>query len=331
MLTILLFGYPPDVSQKQNLRYRCMRITLAAVLICFATLAEARLPDLIPYRKGNLWGYCDSTKKIIIEPAWDRADVFGKTTAVVQKNGRFGIIDRTGKVIIQPLYYWIESEEHHGLREIMLTTYGDHGAINAAGVFVIPMQYEWLTWRGPFLEGMKGRGKCGVFDSLGRIVVPFIYRNRGDFPESMGDSGQFAMCRNGKWGVVDTAGKIVIPFSYYWVTSTDCGKWEARTDYFTSMYFDTKGNYLGDTLKCQSVLKDWSYHQLKNGMQSFVGDDKLIGFRNTSGRIIYEAQFLTAYDFEPNGLAFVGFRTGDCETCFGKGYIDSYGTKYWEE
>lgn len=300
------------------------------VLLCTFAL-NARLPDLIPYRKGNLWGYCDSTKKIIIEPQWDWVGLFGVSTAVVSKGGLDGVIDRTGKVIVRPLYRWIEVEEHHGLREIRRTSYGEVGAVNAAGEMVIPIEYEWLTWRGPYLEAMKGKGKCGVFDSLGGVVIPFIYKNRGDFPQSMGDSGQFSMCKNGKWGVVDTAGNVIIPFTYYWITSTDCGTWEVRTDYFTSMYYNTKGTYLGDTLKCQTTLRDWSYHQLKNGMQSFVGDDKLIGFKDAKGTVVYKPQFLTAYDFEPNGLAFVGFRTGECATCVGKGYIDRNGTKYWED
>ena len=38
----------------------------------------AQLPDLIPYRKGNLWGYCDSSKSIKITPQFDSAGWFDK-------------------------------------------------------------------------------------------------------------------------------------------------------------------------------------------------------------------------------------------------------------
>jgi hypothetical protein len=43
--------------------------------IIFSTLVlqgfAQKLPDLIPYRSGKLWGYCDSNKKIIIKPKYE--------------------------------------------------------------------------------------------------------------------------------------------------------------------------------------------------------------------------------------------------------------------
>jgi hypothetical protein len=35
------------------------------------------LPDLIPYRKGTKWGFCDKNKKIIIPVIYDNVEFFG--------------------------------------------------------------------------------------------------------------------------------------------------------------------------------------------------------------------------------------------------------------
>src|SRR6185503_1407318 len=78
------------------------------ILIICLTLPQfclaQKLPDLIPYHKGKLWGYCDSTKKMIIEPKYDNEDFFNKNGAVVQENGKYGIINKKGKYLAKPQY-----------------------------------------------------------------------------------------------------------------------------------------------------------------------------------------------------------------------------------
>lgn len=42
-------------------------IAQVSAVQCFAQ----KLPNLIPYREGKLWGYCDSNKKVIIKPKYE--------------------------------------------------------------------------------------------------------------------------------------------------------------------------------------------------------------------------------------------------------------------
>lgn len=296
----------------------------------FGQLLEARLPDLIPYRKGKLWGFCDSTKKIIIAPQWERVSLFGANSAVVQKDGRAGLIDRTGKIILEPVYKTIDYQEQFGVRKICLFDRGTVGAVNSLGEIIISPTYNWLCWQGPYLEGMRNC-KIGVFDTTGHEVMPFIYASCGDYPVSMGDSGQFAMPKNGKWGVVDTAGNTIIPFEFYWVTASGCGSWEVRTNYFESKYYDTQGKYISDSSYCPAQPPWLGFHQLVNGMKSYELESGLCGYLNAKGDTIFTPQFVIVNDFNADGLAFVEFRTKKCDSCFGKGYVDIHQTKYWEE
>jgi len=47
--------------------------------------------ELIPYRKGDKWGYCTPDKKIVISPMYDGASDFHEGLAPVLLNGKWGL------------------------------------------------------------------------------------------------------------------------------------------------------------------------------------------------------------------------------------------------
>jgi hypothetical protein len=110
---------------------------------------SARLPDLIPYRKGNLWGYCDSTKKMIIEPKYDFAYDFSEGTAIVLYKNTKAIIDTAGNETLLPdsmvISFW---PSHHGVRTF---NYGRpdregnfaNGLINEKGRIILEPINAW--------------------------------------------------------------------------------------------------------------------------------------------------------------------------------------------
>ena len=54
------------------------------------------IATLIPYRKGDKWGYCDWNKKIVIPVQYDDAWLFSEGLALVKVNGKWGFIDTKG-------------------------------------------------------------------------------------------------------------------------------------------------------------------------------------------------------------------------------------------
>jgi hypothetical protein len=66
--------------------------------------------DLIPFRRGEYWGYCTPDKKIVIEPVYDFADWFRDGLALVSKgcrndcvdiyDGVMGFIDNQGREVV---------------------------------------------------------------------------------------------------------------------------------------------------------------------------------------------------------------------------------------
>ena len=67
-------------------------------------LPAAAAPFMIPYRKGNKWGFCDSNRRMVIPLRYDWVDRFSEGSAGVGLQGKCGFIDRNGRVVI-PLKY----------------------------------------------------------------------------------------------------------------------------------------------------------------------------------------------------------------------------------
>lgn len=83
------------------------------ILLLFTRIsAFAQLPELIPYRKGDLWGYSDSTGKIIIPCKYTAVSLFRKggsgevfldkerKITFVVRTGKWGINELSGKEIV---------------------------------------------------------------------------------------------------------------------------------------------------------------------------------------------------------------------------------------
>ena len=70
-------------------------------LIFFAEIATAqKLPDLIPYRKGDKWGYADSTGKIIIQPIYNGVDTMHNGVLIAHGADKITyLLDSKGKIL----------------------------------------------------------------------------------------------------------------------------------------------------------------------------------------------------------------------------------------
>ncbi|MFM6924352.1 MAG: WG repeat-containing protein [Ferruginibacter sp.] len=75
---------------------------ILVLFLAFAAPVFAQNADmsLIPYRKGDLWGYAAPDKSIVIKPEYEEAHRFYEGFAAVKKGGKFGYINKEGKVVI---------------------------------------------------------------------------------------------------------------------------------------------------------------------------------------------------------------------------------------
>src|SRR5665213_2843471 len=101
-------------------------------------------PELIPYRKGDKWGFCTAEKRIVIDCVFDRASIFSQGLASVfniEKN-RFGFINQLGTIVI-PFSFECVKEFSEGLAAVKYN--GKWGFINKDGEIVIPFSFDFAN------------------------------------------------------------------------------------------------------------------------------------------------------------------------------------------
>jgi hypothetical protein len=87
-------------------------------------------PELIPYREGDKWGFCDRNKKIVIPCKYDDVEDFSEGLAPVELYGKWGFVDKEGKEVI-PIKYDGAGSFSKGLACVEL--YGKYGYIDKEG------------------------------------------------------------------------------------------------------------------------------------------------------------------------------------------------------
>lgn len=156
---------------------------------------------------------------------WDYLGAFDNGYAEVAiREGtmrKYGLIDRTGKVVIPPVYSTVVKDGNHdfvrvnqGVKFGLKQYYpGKWGVVNLNNKIIVPIKYTTIH---PFVNGLapaKYRSRWGVIDLAGNTVVPFKYAELGPcnpLLRVMPACSHVAL----KWGVVDCAENEIIPFMY---------------------------------------------------------------------------------------------------------------------
>lgn len=210
------------------------------------------LPALIPYRKGDKWGYCDSSKKIVVPPVYSRTWPLLNGLGKVEARGKDGMVDAQGHVFIPVEYDRIEGETEGMIR---VEKDGKYGYYDRSGRLVIPVQYETAY---DFREGLAAvmqNKLLGYIDKQGKTVIPFRYGNDlWDWPmvedEQMRPhvitmrNGIALLKKDGRMGAVNRKGKTVIPHRFEYMTYQDDSVICARDTAHHYYYYDYRGRLL---------------------------------------------------------------------------------------
>ena len=279
-----------------------------------STIADGRL---IPYRKGDKWGYTDSTKKIIIEPKFEGAERFTEDLASAKLNGKWGYIDKSGKEVI-PFTYDDAYPFENGVALILIKkgsqeyTSCCYGIIDKTGKEIVPPKFRSAS---DFSEGMAKIGagsslwKSGYIDATGKIVIPTNYADAENFSEGLAAVGYDpdidknmakGYINTEKYGFIDKTGKVVIPFKYW--RAGDFGDGLAPVAPFDEKlgwgYIDKNGN----------KVIEFKYDDAKEFNDGFapvrLDKDGKWGFIDKTGKEIIPYKYDNVWDIS-EGLALV--------------------------
>ncbi|HQZ83362.1 MAG TPA: WG repeat-containing protein [Pyrinomonadaceae bacterium] len=148
------------------------------------------------------------------------AGIFGQSVSgelfPIYEGGKYGLIDRTGKVVVEPTFTTILGSDDSA--DLFLTVAVDTfevkksnkrwGLINRAGEWAVPPQFDDA---GPFHEGyavVRENGKYKYINEKGEVLT-------GGFDYAKTFSEGLAVVNvGGKWGYIDLTGRVAIPLQY---------------------------------------------------------------------------------------------------------------------
>jgi hypothetical protein len=204
----------------------------------------------------------DKTGKPLTEK-FEQMNLYGNFYRV-KKNNKWGLISRTGKTLIEPVYEYInesnfrdENGNYKGYSEGVLTAKlnGKWGMTDTAGKVLVAFSFDRID---AFNEGLSPaylNGKGGYMDKRGVFVIPAVYKAVYPF-----NKGYAWVSAPGGCAIINKTGKAICPFKY-----------EPMGLQMEASFFD-------------------------NGLAAVKRNNK-IGFINTEGREVIPC----IYDFEPMG------------------------------
>ena len=316
-------------------------------------LTKPEEPFLIPYRKGHLWGYCDSNGTVIIECQYLNAELFINAKAKVRKWHE--------ELVINPKNEVLSTKEVAG-DDLRLEPTGDQ---NVHDVY-IDNQLEFNDERiGVLSEGLQAfceEDKIGFKDEYGNVKIALTYDeawvSNDPFDEPHLKSlpvfkeGLSAVCQGEAFGYIDTAGNTKIPFIFSEAGNFSNGLASViilnnnipenaaykcyinlEGNVFMPPIFDNAGDF-HDGIAIVSVKKKYGcintvgeyiipcnydyIYDFSEGLCVATINDKY-GYMSKLGNIVIDFQYDYAYNFS-EGLASVEPKTG-----FGFGYINQLG------
>lgn len=144
-------------------------------LFLFTLSVYSQDVPLIPYKKGNSWGYCDTLGIISIEPKFDKADFFSGLHARVVSNNKVGYIDENGKFIFEAKYD--DVRPHHPVKLYEVKQNGKWGLVRG-NKEITTIHYDTIKCLDENIFLVKRNGKYGVIsaaDKKVRKLIPFEY------------------------------------------------------------------------------------------------------------------------------------------------------------
>ncbi len=162
--------------------------------------------------------------EFVIPPQFDFVFDFSNGLAAVEIGGKWGFIDKSGKIVLQAIY---ESTHLAFSEDLIGVSVGDGtnslwGFIDKQGQMIIRPQFDDV---GPFKEGLaafrvgggkngwdaKGNpiGRMGYIDKEGKVVIHPKFHRTYEFSEGLAVFHE-KKSAGGKYGYVDRNGKIVI-------------------------------------------------------------------------------------------------------------------------
>jgi len=225
----------------------------------------------------------------VINPQYQEIqEFFDKPFTPVKLNGKWGVIDQSGKTVL-PFTY---DEITEGIPFWMARKGKKHGAIDmdtgkevVVCLYSAPLNFDNFSYpKFGMVAVAEKNGKAGLIDTLGREVIPFLYDpQEGLFEEII--PGFYQAYKNGKMGVFDTLGNEIVPFLFDYIFISD-----SEENYFSTNCRKKYGLYSLEGREIAPCIYDYPITVEYDGLAVVVLKKKY-GMIDKTGKEILPCQY----------------------------------------
>lgn len=249
---------------------------------------------LYPFEDDNgKYGYIDKTGKVVIPCEWDDANPFFEGLAGVRdSNKKWGFINKSGNLVIP--CKWDKVERFTEGVACVQDNNGKRGFINRKGELVIPCKWKYAFRLDRGLSCVQDDDdKYGYIDKNGKVVIPCEWNNLGDFHEGLARVEE----EYEKWGFIDKNGEVVIPCTWLWVNDFSEGLASVTDNNHKCGFIDKTGKVV---IPCEwndaADFSDW--------LAAVKDSNGKWGFIDNNGEVVIPCEWDDVFDFS-EGLALV--------------------------
>lgn len=170
--------------------------------------------DILKYQKDGKYGLIDFSGKEIVPAEYDKIYALPgiEKSIIIEKDGKVGLVSNSlGEIIINPEYAEIESlTDTYTNGYIVKNIESYYGVITADKKTILDFKYdEILNVAGNDMYAVREDGKLKLIKKSGETVLD------KDFDEVISIDGESIVIKdNNKFGVIDLAGNSQIPCEY---------------------------------------------------------------------------------------------------------------------
>ena len=165
--------------------------------------------DIAMAKKDGQWGVVDKTGKAVIECKYDGYDAYTNRSQgliLVNKDYKVGFVDKSGKEVVECTYDFI-GRFYDDMAAVKKD--GKWGLIDVTGKEIIECKYDNVWGYDDGLAGVEKDGKWGFVDMTGKEVIGCKYDRVSCFSDGLAH-----IQKDGKWGCVDKTGEEVVECKY---------------------------------------------------------------------------------------------------------------------
>jgi len=209
-------------------------------------------------RNGKIAYLNQNFEEVVPFGTYEIAEPFRNYLGIVGKNGKYGIIDTLGTVILPLEYDFIEHPtEYSNESDLFAVKKGNNIQIldnqaNPITDFDI-QEFEWDSYKNEqsfqrYFLIIKNSGLVGTVSDKGNVEIPFEYQKIVPF-----DGKKVTYARqNGKYGLIDYQGKVILPFEYV----------DAYTEKFFEYFVFEKAGKVGVFDEIGTQIISFSYQDI---------------------------------------------------------------------